>query len=49
MAEDEDETRATMEMGEQLRTWRLFLSLAKWHILGLGLLLLLLLAFRTHS
>lgn len=49
-AETEDLPRmATMDMGEHLRTWRLFVSMAKWHVAGLAILLLFLLMFRTHG
>lgn len=43
------EPHATMDMGEHLRTWRLFVAFFKWHIVGLGVLLLLLLMFRAHG
>jgi hypothetical protein len=36
-------------MGEHLRTWRLFLSVVKWNLIGAGVLLLFLLMFRTHA
>jgi|GEM_PF-1451343 len=43
------EYTATQDMGEHLRTWRLFVSMAKWHLAGLAILLLFLLIFRTHG
>jgi Bacterial aa3 type cytochrome c oxidase subunit IV len=49
MADLHGETRASADMGEHLRTWRMFISMIKWNLLGAAALLLLLLAFRTHS
>lgn len=51
MAEQDEnpERPVTADMGEQLRTWRLFVSLLKWNAAGLGLLLFGLLLFRTHG
>jgi hypothetical protein len=51
MAEHDEnpERPVTMDMGEHLRTWRLFVSLLKWNLAGLGLLLLGLLLFRSHG
>ena len=51
MAEHEEhhEPAGTADMGEHLRTWRLFTAFFKWHIVGAAVLLLLLLAFRTNS
>lgn len=52
---EQDETeamrsdRGTMDIGEQLRTWRLFVGFMKWHVAGLFLLLLALLLFRTNT
>lgn len=47
MADEHGENQATMDMSEHLRTWRLFVSFFKWHIIGLAVLMLFLLAFRT--
>lgn len=50
MAEEHDEEpHATADMGEHLRTWRLFVSMLKWNLVALGVLMLALLAFRTHG
>jgi hypothetical protein len=51
MAEQDEnpERPVTLDMGEHLRTWRLFVSLLKWHGAGIGLILLGLLLFRTHG
>ncbi|MDR3526947.1 MAG: hypothetical protein P4L57_06670 [Rhizomicrobium sp.] len=45
--DENPERPVTLEMGEHLRTWRLFVSLLKWNMAALGLLLLGLLLFRT--
>lgn len=50
--EEEDEypeRPITADMGEHLRTWRLFIAVLKWNVLALFVLLLGLLLFRTHS
>jgi hypothetical protein len=49
MAEQDEnlDRPVTLDMGEHLRTWRLFVSLLKWHVAGIGLILLALLLFRT--
>ncbi len=45
--DENPERPVTLEMGEHLRTWRLFVSLLKWNVAALALLLLGLLLFRT--
>ncbi len=47
MADEHAENQATMDMSEHLRTWRLFLQFFKWQIIGVVMLLVFLLAFRT--
>lgn len=49
MVDEHEETPATTDMGEHLRTWRLFISVVKWNLIGAGVLMLFLLMFRTHS
>lgn len=54
MDEDQDDDiradeHATMDLSEHRRTWRLFVAFFKWHLAGLFVLLVLLLAFRTHG
>jgi len=51
MAEDDvvEERPATQDMSEHLRTWRLFVSLVKWHAAGLAVLLLGLLLLHMHG
>lgn len=52
MADPDGQARpdnATMDMGEALRTWRLFLFLAKCFAGSLGVLLILLLIFLTQG
>lgn len=46
---DQHETSGSADMGEHLRTWRLFTAFFKWHLVGAAILLLLLLAFRTNT
>jgi hypothetical protein len=38
-----------MDIGEHLRTWRLFTGLIKWFLIGIGLIMALLAIFRTHA
>ena len=45
--DDPDEVSSVMDMGEHLRTWRLFVSVFKWNVVALAALMLLLLIFRT--
>jgi hypothetical protein len=40
---------AKLDMGEHLRTWRLFVSLIQWTVVAAAVLLLILLLFRTHG
>jgi hypothetical protein len=49
MADKHEDQHATMDMSEHLRTWRMFVSMLKWNLLGVGVLMLLLLAFRAHN
>ncbi len=49
MAEEHGDTHATADLSEHLRTWRSFLSVIKWNILGAVILLLALLIFRTNA
>ena len=43
------EGRGTADMGERLRTWRMFLSAIRWTVGATAILLLVLLALRTHG
>ena len=47
--EESGETSAQVDMGERRRTWRLFVSLIQWNVVGAVILLLALLMFRTHG
>jgi hypothetical protein len=38
-----------MDIGEHLRTWKLFTRLIKWSLIGIGLIMTLLVVFRTHG
>jgi len=39
----------TMDLGEHMRTWLAFWAATKWSVVGLALLGLLLLLFRTND
>jgi hypothetical protein len=44
------EEPATMaDIGEHVRTWRMFLAKLRWAVVTVVILLLLLLVFRTHG
>jgi len=47
--EDDGEPVASMDLCEQLRTWRLFKTLVKWSIVCGAALLLVLLLFRART
>ena len=47
--EDSGDKSAHVDMGERFRTWRLFVSLIQWNVVGAVILLLALLLFRTHG
>jgi hypothetical protein len=49
MVDEHEETPAATDMGEHLRTWRLFISMVKWNLIAAGVLMLFLLMFRTHG
>ena len=49
MADEHHQKPAPMDMAEHLRTWRMFVSMIKWNSLGIGVLMLILLAFRAHN
>ena len=49
MAEHGDQHEASTDMGEHIRTWRGFTRMIKWNLIGAAIVMLLLLAFRTHS
>ena len=38
-----------MDIGEHLRTWKLFTGLIKWSLIGIGLVMVWLAVFRTHG
>lgn len=38
----------TMDIGEHIRTWKGFTGLIKWSLSAIGVIMLLLLIFRTH-
>ena len=38
-----------MDIGEHLRTWKLFTRLIKWSLIGIGLVMAWLAVFRTHG
>ena len=37
------------DLGEQLRTWRLFTSVIKWNLVAAAIVMLFLLLFRTNT
>ena len=43
-----EETRS-MDIGEHLRTWKLFTGLIKWSVVGIGVIMAMLAIFRTHG
>jgi len=47
--EELERPHASMDLGEHLRTWRLFIATIKWLLLAFGALLLGLLMFRAHG
>ena len=47
--ENGEEPATTTDIGERLRTWRMFLSTIRWSVAVAAFLLLLLLVFRTHG
>ena len=47
--EEGDDKTAQVDMGERFRTWRLFVSLIQWNVVGAVILLLVLLMFCTHG
>ena len=49
MVDEHSEKPATTDMAEHLRTWRLFISVVKWNLIGAGVLMLYLLMFHTHA
>ena len=50
MAVDDDHgAGSSMDLADHLRTWRQFTGLIKWSIAGIGLIMLVLLIFRTHN
>jgi hypothetical protein len=49
MADHDDQHTRSMDMGEHLRTWRLFTSMIKWNLIGAAILMLGLLLFRTNT
>lgn len=46
---DDEMPVATADLGEHLRTWRMFLIKTRWGLAAAALVLALLLAFRTHG
>lgn len=46
---DQHEPSTTMDMGEHIRTWKLFTALVKWNLVGAAIIMLALLLFRTNS
>ena len=49
MSGHDDHEPASTDMGEHVRTWRLFTSIIKWNIIGAAVIMLGLLLFRTHA
>ncbi len=48
--DESGEEPATMtDIGERLRTWRMFVAKLRWALVTAAVLLLLLLVFRTHG
>jgi hypothetical protein len=49
MAEHGDHHETSPDLGEHLRTWRLFTSVIKWNLIGAAIVMLFLLLFRTNT
>jgi hypothetical protein len=49
MAEHGDHREMPLDLGEHLRTWRLFTSVIKWNLVAAAIVMLLLLLFRTNT
>jgi len=49
MATHGDDSHGAMDISEHQRTWKGFTGLIKWSTLGIALLMLALLIFRTHG
>ncbi len=49
MVDEHKDQHATMDMSEHLRTWKMFVSMIKWNMVGAAILMLLLLVFRAHN
>ena len=47
--ENGDHANTTMDISEHLRTWKLFTWLVKWSAIGIALVMLFLLIFRTNG
>ena len=43
------ERTSTMDIGEHLRTWKLFTRLIKWSLIGIGLVMAFLAIYFTHG
>jgi hypothetical protein len=48
-AQDQHSAGGAMDIKEHVRTWNLFLSLIKWSMGGIGLIMIGLAIFRTHN
>jgi|WetSurMetagenome_2_1015567.scaffolds.fasta_scaffold708295_1 hypothetical protein len=44
-----DEVSVTADIGERLRTWRMFIAHLRWFAVATAALLIALLIFRTHG
>ena len=49
MAKDSEYKHGSMDIGQHLRAYSGFLSLSKWSLIGILLLMALLAIFRTHA
>ena len=46
---DSQDERGRMDISEHVKSWEGFTSFARWSILGMVILMILLAIFRTHS
>ena len=46
---DHREESSSPDLGEHLRTWRLFTSVIKWNLVAAAIVMLFLLLFRTNT
>jgi len=47
--DDQQDPSGSMDMGEHLRTWKMFTAMIKWNIVAAAILMLYLLLFHTNA